>query len=93
MFSFSNKKKQRSKTFCSTSKFYVYLCFVFQKQRKKFKEKCHHRLKKFKTDFDDFVCSSCGKKQALGDVMYGCRKCDYDQCKKCYVTKSLRIVV
>merc|ERR1719182_1337726 len=45
---------------------------------------CVHGIKEFKTFYDGFYCDVCGQQQTKGSTMFGCRKCDYDQCVKCH---------
>lgn len=41
-----------------------------------------HALKDFVTD-KEYVCDLCRKSFTTGTTLYGCRKCDYDVCRKC----------
>ena len=45
---------------------------------------CNHGIKKFSTYHVGFYCDVCGEAQDKGSIMFGCRKCDYDQCLKCH---------
>eukprot|EP01083_Nonionella_stella_P108113 314045_1 len=42
-----------------------------------------HGLTEFKPESDGFRCDICGQKKRKGDMMYGCRDCDYDVCAGC----------
>eukprot|EP01083_Nonionella_stella_P170556 580666_1 len=42
-----------------------------------------HGLTEFATQSDGYRCDICGSKKREGDVMFGCRECNYDVCGKC----------
>eukprot|EP01083_Nonionella_stella_P268368 907200_1 len=42
-----------------------------------------HGLNEFKAEADGFRCDICGLKKRKGDMMYGCRVCNYDVCAGC----------
>ena len=44
----------------------------------------HGGIKQFTTPNGGFYCDVCGAAQEVGSVMFGCRKCDYDQCMRCH---------
>ena len=44
----------------------------------------HGGIKQFTTPNGGFYCDVCGGAQEVGAVMFGCRKCDYDQCMRCH---------
>merc|ERR1712130_36169 len=49
--------------------------------------KGRHGLSRFVTTGHDntFGCDICKARFPSGTVMYGCRKCNYDACTKCYI--------
>jgi len=50
-----------------------------------------HALSRFITSKPGFRCDTCSGVQALGNMMFGCRQCDYDLCHSCYqVSEDLK---
>lgn len=43
-----------------------------------------HELTELTTPFPGFGCNACGATLPAGSLMYGCRRCNFDQCDKCY---------
>jgi hypothetical protein len=43
-----------------------------------------HPLKQFQTLSDRWYCNACEEPQAKDAQMWGCRQCDYDECKGCH---------
>eukprot|EP01083_Nonionella_stella_P076821 209512_1 len=42
-----------------------------------------HGLTEFEPESDGVRCDICGQKKRKGDMMHGCRECDYDVCAGC----------
>eukprot|EP01083_Nonionella_stella_P105418 303212_1 len=42
-----------------------------------------HGLTEFTTDQDGYGCDNCGSTKIKGNVMFGCRRCNYDLCFTC----------
>eukprot|EP00466_Bigelowiella_natans_P010614 jgi/Bigna1/87866/estExt_fgenesh1_pg.C_250072 len=43
-----------------------------------------HQLKQFDAPHASYVCDVCKKSAKLHETLFGCRKCDYDECNDCY---------
>jgi len=43
-----------------------------------------HALSRFITPKPGFKCDKCSVAQHVGNVMFGCRQCDFDLCHKCF---------
>merc|ERR1712233_294730 len=43
-----------------------------------------HGLARFVTQLKGYGCDICKARFPSGTVLYGCRKCDYDACRRCY---------
>jgi len=43
----------------------------------------HHQLKSFEIPYFGFRCDSCLKRPNVGEIMLGCRPCNYDICSAC----------
>jgi len=50
--------------------------------------RCPHELPKYFISEADYFCDECGKALIVGQVVYGCRHCDYDQCAECNLTHA-----
>lgn len=42
-----------------------------------------HKLQEISTPADGWSCSGCQKVSHCGDLLFGCRLCDYDLCRRC----------
>lgn len=49
-----------------------------------------HNLRILSTPTDNWSCSKCRKKFPAGTTLFGCRKCNYDECSNCF-QQSLRL--
>lgn len=43
-----------------------------------------HPLQQFVNYFPTMSCDGCSSSHQIGDVMYGCRMCNYDKCPSCF---------
>jgi hypothetical protein len=48
----------------------------------------NYSLKQFTTPHNNYVCDGCNKVILKGDLMFGCRDCNYDLCQKCIKSKD-----
>lgn len=46
-----------------------------------------HPLMRFVNQFSTMTCDGCSSSHQIGDVMYGCRMCNYDKCPACFGTQ------
>merc|ERR1712032_1267884 len=42
-----------------------------------------HVLERHSAPNSDYTCDVCGKEVTEGEILWGCRPCDYDECQQC----------